>query len=97
MKLKLKYTYGYIFIYVALIDNFLNKQLIQVINKSINNTYIYISTHIYIFLLKVKLQVKSQSTVRYQGENFKWRKFCYLEFILSATTVETPLEAQLLT
>ena len=39
-------VYVYIFIYVTLIDNYLNKKLIQVINKSINNIYKY--TYVYI-------------------------------------------------
>ena len=50
---------------MALIDNFLNKQLIQVINKSINNIYIHINIHMYIFLLKVKIKssIKRSATV----------------------------------
>ena len=46
---------------MVLIDNYLNKKLIQVINKSIN--IIYKCTYVYI-IIKEKFQVNSQSTER---------------------------------
>ena len=74
---------------MALIDNYLNKKLIQVINKSIND--IYINVHMYILFLREKIQFKSQSTVRYQGSTSNGASLYYLEFILSTTRVETTL------
>ena len=42
-------------------------------------------------------QVKSQSTVRYQGEYFKWRKFLLLRINSKYYYSGNPFGAQLLT